>query len=114
MTIQKPNNQPPTSNLQVIILAAGQGTRMKSMRPKVLHTIAGRPMIEYVIDTALTISARKPIVVVGFGAAEVQNTIGDRVEYTLQAEQKGTGHAVQQAADKIAQGGERVMLIYGD
>ena len=87
---------------------------MKSTRPKVLHTIAGRPMIDYVIDTALTISTRKPIVVVGFGAAEVQNTLGDRVEYALQAEQKGTGHAVQQAADKIAQGGEHVVLIYGD
>jgi bifunctional UDP-N-acetylglucosamine pyrophosphorylase/glucosamine-1-phosphate N-acetyltransferase len=108
------NSQLPTSNIQCIILAAGQGTRMKSARPKVLHLIAGRPMIDYVIDAARSISDRMPIVVTGFGAAEVENTIGDRAEYVLQAEQKGTGHAMLQAAAHIAPEVERVMLVYGD
>jgi bifunctional UDP-N-acetylglucosamine pyrophosphorylase/glucosamine-1-phosphate N-acetyltransferase len=114
MNTSSSNLQSPISKIQCIILAAGQGTRMKSARPKVLHAIAGRPMIDYVIDTALSISSRKPIVVVGFGADQVQHTIGDRAEYVLQAEQKGTGHAMLQAAGKIAPDVERVVLVYGD
>lgn len=108
------NPQSLLSNLQCIILAAGQGTRLKSARPKVLHTIAGRPMIDYVIDTIISISRHKPIVVVGFGADEVKRAIGDRVEYVLQTEQKGTGHAVLQASQKIDPQAETALVVYGD
>ncbi len=87
---------------------------MKSARPKVLHTLAGRSMIDYVIDAVSSISSRKPIVVIGFGAEEVQRTIGERVEYVLQTEQKGTGHAVLQARDKIDPQADTVLVIYGD
>src|SRR5450759_2091475 len=102
MAAPSSNRQLPTSNIQCIILAAGQGTRMKSTRPKVLHTLAGRAMIDYVIDAVSSISSRlRPIVVIGFGAEEVQRTIGDRVEYVRQTEQKGTGHAVLQASQTL-------------
>ncbi len=114
MTIQQSNIQSPTSNLQVIILAAGKGTRLKSARPKVLHEIAGRSMIDYVIDVARSISALKPIVVIGHEAELVQNSIGDRGECVLQADQKGTGHAVIQAVSKIDPQAETVLVIYGD
>ncbi len=114
MNAPSSNLQLPTSNIQCIILAAGQGTRMKSTRPKVLHNLAGRSMIDYVIDAVSSISRRKPIVVIGFGAAEVQNTIGDRVKYMRQTEQKGTGHAVLQARDQIDPKADTVLVIYGD
>lgn len=87
---------------------------MKSTRPKVLHTLAGRSIIDYVIDAASSISSRKPIVVIGFGAEEVQKTIGDRVQYVRQTEQKGTGHAVVQACAKIDPKSETVLVVYGD
>jgi bifunctional UDP-N-acetylglucosamine pyrophosphorylase/glucosamine-1-phosphate N-acetyltransferase len=102
------------SNIQCVILAAGQGTRMKSRRPKVLHQIAGRPMVEYAIDTALSISARRPIVVVGYAAEEVRQAIGARVDVALQVPQRGTGHAVMQARDQIDPSNELVLVLYGD
>lgn len=115
MAAPSSNRQLPNSNIQCIILAAGQGTRMKSTRPKVLHTLAGRAMIDYVIDAVSSISSRlRPIVVIGFGAEEVQRTIGDRVEYVRQTEQKGTGHAVLQASQKIDPRAETVLVVYGD
>ena len=87
---------------------------MKSEQPKVLHTIAGRPMIEYVIDAATAMSRLRPIVVAGYGDDRVRATIGDRVEYTLQAEQLGTGHAVLQARAQIDPASDMVLVLYGD
>ena len=110
MTSQSTSN----SNLQGVILAAGQGTRMKSQTPKVLHRIAGKPLVEYAIDAAYTIGSRRPIVVIGYGAEQVQNTIGDRADTVLQVPQRGTGHALQQARARIDPAVETVLALYGD
>src|SRR5512139_3956028 len=96
------SNEPmKTNNVQCVILAAGQGTRMKSDRPKVLHQIAGKPMVQYAIDAAYSIGSRRPIVVIGHGAEQVQTAIGDRADTVLQVPQLGTGHALLQARAKI-------------
>src|SRR5512135_2603695 len=95
------NDQITPDKVQCVILAAGQGTRMKSERPKVLHSIVGKPMVQYAIEAAYSIGSRRPIVVIGHGADEVQRTIGDRVDTVLQMPQLGTGHALLQARAKI-------------
>jgi bifunctional UDP-N-acetylglucosamine pyrophosphorylase/glucosamine-1-phosphate N-acetyltransferase len=101
-------------NVQCVILAAGQGTRMKSQRPKVLHRIAGKPMVQYAIDAAALMGSPRPIVVIGHGAEQVQNTIGDRVDYVLQTPQRGTGHALLQARDRLDPACATVLVLYGD
>ncbi|TDO06028.1 MULTISPECIES: bifunctional UDP-N-acetylglucosamine diphosphorylase/glucosamine-1-phosphate N-acetyltransferase GlmU [Halomonas] len=99
--------------LDVVILAAGQGTRMRSTRPKVLHQLAGKPMVRHVIDTARRLAAERTHVVVGHGAEQVREALADcPVHFALQAEQKGTGHAVAQALDALGEG--RVLVLYGD
>jgi bifunctional UDP-N-acetylglucosamine pyrophosphorylase / glucosamine-1-phosphate N-acetyltransferase len=108
------NEQMTNDKVQCVILAAGQGTRMKSEKPKVLHQIAGKPMVQYAIDAATAIGSRRPIVVIGHGAEQVQNSIGDRVDYVLQVPQRGTGHALLQARDKLDPGCESVLVLYGD
>lgn len=108
------NEQPINGKVQCVILAAGQGTRMKSAQPKVLHQIAGKPMVQYALEAAHAIGAVRPIVVIGYGAALVQNTLGDRVAYALQLPQRGTGHAVMQAREKIDPASETVLVLYGD
>jgi len=101
-------------SLHVIILAAGQGSRMKSDLPKVVHRLAGKPMLQHVIDTASQLDAEKIHIVVGHGADIVKQTIqDDNVNWCLQAEQLGTGHAVAQAIDAIPQGA-KVLILYGD
>ncbi len=80
---------------EVIILAAGMGTRMKSDTPKVLHPLLGKPMLAYILEAVAGLSAKPPIVVVGSGAEMVEETIGDRARYVLQEPQLGTAHAVQ-------------------
>ena len=78
-------------NLEVIILAAGQGTRMKSRLPKVLHPVAGRPMLEHVVTTALSLGPRAVHVVVGHGSEQVQAQLSDyKLNWVLQDQQKGT------------------------
>lgn len=108
------NDQLSMNNVQCVILAAGQGTRIKSKRPKVLHEIVGRPMVDYAIDAARAIGSLRPIVVIGYGADDVQQAIGDRVEYVLQSSQRGTGHAVLQARDQIDRASDLVLVLYGD
>ncbi|CAM3366206.1 bifunctional UDP-N-acetylglucosamine diphosphorylase/glucosamine-1-phosphate N-acetyltransferase GlmU [Halomonas lysinitropha] len=99
--------------LDVVILAAGQGTRMRSTRPKVLHRLAGKPMVRHVIDTARGLEAERTHVVVGHGAELVREALADcRVHFALQAEQKGTGHAVAQTLEALGEG--RVLVLYGD
>ncbi|MBE0490227.1 MAG: NTP transferase domain-containing protein, partial [Halomonas sp.] len=99
--------------LDVVILAAGQGTRMRSTLPKVLHRLAGKPMVRHVIDTAIGLRAERTHVVVGHGAERVREALVDcEVRYALQAEQKGTGHAVAQALDGLGEG--KVLVLYGD
>ncbi|HSH49574.1 MAG TPA: bifunctional UDP-N-acetylglucosamine diphosphorylase/glucosamine-1-phosphate N-acetyltransferase GlmU [Halomonas sp.] len=100
-------------SLDVVILAAGKGTRMRSALPKVLHRLAGRPMVRHVIDTARGLNAERTQVVVGHGAEQVRESLADcGVHFVLQAEQKGTGHAVAQALDAVGEG--RVLVLYGD
>ena len=108
------NDQLSMNNVQCVILAAGQGTRMKSERPKVLHEIAGRPMVDYAIDVARAIGSLRPIVVIGHGADAMKQAIGDRVEYVLQSPQRGTGHAVLQARVQIDRASDLVLVLYGD
>lgn len=97
-----------------IILAAGQGTRMRSSRPKVLHTIAGKPMLEHVVDACSQLDADTLVVIYGHGGEQVQQTIkNDSITWVLQAEQKGTGHAVAQALSVIADD-DCVVIAYGD
>jgi bifunctional UDP-N-acetylglucosamine pyrophosphorylase/glucosamine-1-phosphate N-acetyltransferase len=100
--------------LSVIVLAAGQGTRMKSNLPKVLHCIAGRPLVEHVISDALALDAAGIHVVFGHGGDQVQQALSDYdLNWAEQAEQLGTGHAVEQALPAIADD-HLVLLLYGD
>src|SRR5438132_9032669 len=89
------------SALYVLVLAAGQGTRMKSDLPKVLHRVAGRPLLEHVLMTARGLRAKELAVVLGVGRQAVQKELAERgwkkLHYVVQAEQKGSGHAVQVA-----------------
>ena len=99
--------------LAVVILAAGKGSRMKSNLPKVLHAVAGKPMVKHVIDSAAFLSPEKTVVVVGPGAAQGQGAVsGDNVHWALQAQQLGTGHAVAQAMPEINE--DVVLILYGD
>lgn len=99
----------------VIILAAGMGTRMNSDTIKVLHKIAGKPMITYVLDQAEKIS-KKIVCIVGHQSEKVKNEISEykKVEYFYQKEQLGTGHAVKQAREKIEKHNGPVLILYGD
>jgi len=100
--------------LEIIILAAGQGKRMRSKLPKILHPLAGRPLLAHVLDTARALAPRKIVVVHGNGAEQVRAAFADaQVEWALQAEQLGTGHAVQQALPAISLDAE-VLILYAD
>ncbi|HZE61166.1 MAG TPA: bifunctional UDP-N-acetylglucosamine diphosphorylase/glucosamine-1-phosphate N-acetyltransferase GlmU [Burkholderiales bacterium] len=100
--------------LEVIVLAAGQGKRMRSDLPKVLHSIGGRPLLAHVLDAARALEPAKTLVVHGHGAEKVRTAFAQApVEWVLQAEQLGTGHAVQQAM-KHARGDGSVLILYGD
>ncbi|ALM54396.1 bifunctional UDP-N-acetylglucosamine diphosphorylase/glucosamine-1-phosphate N-acetyltransferase GlmU [Halomonas huangheensis] len=100
-------------SLDVVILAAGQGTRMRSSLPKVLHELAGKPLVRHVLDTAQGLSVDRTHVVIGHGGESVREALADyQVRFAVQAEQKGTGHAVAQAADAIGEG--KVLVLYGD
>ena len=96
-----------------IILAAGQGTRMKSGTSKVLHEIFHKPLVYYPIEAARYAGAQEVCLVVGHKSEEVMKTFGDTVKYALQAERLGTGHAVMQAMDFIGDDGE-ILVLYGD
>ncbi|HEX8407915.1 MAG TPA: NTP transferase domain-containing protein, partial [Thermoanaerobaculia bacterium] len=100
-------------NLEVVILAAGLGTRMKSSTIKILHRAAGRPIIDYVIDLAAELSPAPPVMIVGHQRESVQQSVGDRARYAVQEEQLGTGHAVLQAAS-LVDPKRRVMILSGD
>ena len=102
--------------LSVVILAAGQGTRMRSQLPKVLHAVGGQPMLAHTIDSAKALGAENIIVVYGHGGGKVQQAIDDdQLNWVEQKEQLGTGHAVQQAIPKLSQESDEIVLVlYGD
>ncbi len=91
------NENLQSNSVAVVILAAGKGTRMKSELPKVLHPLAGRPMIAYSLELAAKVSASPPVVIVGHQAERVMAVVGKQARFVEQKEQLGTGHAVMQA-----------------
>lgn len=102
------------NTLDIVILAAGQGSRMKSSLPKVLHSIGGKSMLQHVIDNSRSLDNANIHVVVGHGAEHVKTALsGQDIQFALQAEQLGTGHAVAQAMPNITDHGV-VLVLYGD
>lgn len=102
------------NKLSVVILAAGKGTRMYSDLPKVLHKVAGKPMVKHVIDTAKQLSADQIYLIYGHGADLLKARLADEpVNWVFQAEQLGTGHAMQQAAP-FFKDDENILMLYGD
>jgi len=101
--------------ITAVILAAGQGTRMKSNHPKVLHQILGRPMIAYLLDTLISLGIDDILVVVGYQAEKVQEALKDYpVRFVVQEPQLGTGHAVQVAMAAVPQETKEVLVLCGD
>lgn len=102
-------------NIAIVILAAGQGKRMKSDLPKVLQPLAGKPLLRHVIDTAVTLDPKSLHVVYGHGGDRVLETLADApvTSWVLQADQLGTGHAVQQALPSLRDD-EIALVLYGD
>ena len=97
-----------------IILAAGKGTRMKSDLHKVLHPIAGRPMLHHLIDSLDTLGPKHKVVVVGAGREQLEAALGEEAQTRVQEPQLGTGHAVQQAEDALGDFTGDVLVLYGD
>ncbi|MBE9508452.1 MAG: bifunctional UDP-N-acetylglucosamine diphosphorylase/glucosamine-1-phosphate N-acetyltransferase GlmU, partial [Chloroflexi bacterium] len=97
-----------------VILAAGQGIRIESDLPKVLHPLAGRPLVTYAVETAQALTDGEPVLVVGRGAEPVRECVGNGVIFVEQAEQRGTGHAVLQARELLQGQSELVVVTYAD
>ena len=114
MTVLFKTRESIMTKLSVVILAAGKGTRMYSDLPKVLHKIAGKPMVKHVIDTAKQLNAAQIHLIYGHGADLLKQRLADEpVNWVFQAEQLGTGHAMQQAAPFFADD-ENILMLYGD
>ncbi|HET7526218.1 MAG TPA: NTP transferase domain-containing protein, partial [Burkholderiaceae bacterium] len=97
--------------LDIVILAAGKGTRMKSALPKVLHRLAGRPLLLHVLDTCATLHAQRTVVVTGYAAADVERCVSEHgVRCVRQEPQLGTGHAAQQAVPQLDDEGTTLIL----
>lgn len=102
------------TNTFAVILAAGQGTRMKSKLYKVLHPVCGKPMVEHVVDSIQQLDVNRVVTVVGHGAEKVQEQLGTKSEYVLQSEQLGTAHAVQQAESILGELEGTTLVVCGD
>ena len=102
------------TNIFAVVLAAGQGTRMKSKLYKVLHPVCGKSMVEHVIDNINTLNTNRIVTVVGHGAEMVKETLGNKSEYVLQAEQLGTAHAIQQAEQLLGGFEGTTLVVCGD
>ena len=114
MTVLFKTRESIMTKLSVVILAAGKGTRMYSDLPKVLHKVAGKPMVKHVIDTAKQLNAEQIHLIYGHGADLLKQRLADEpVNWVFQAEQLGTGHAMQQAAPFFADD-ENILMLYGD
>ena len=101
-------------DLSIVILAAGEGTRMKSDLPKVLHRLGGRPLVSHALETARALTDAPPALVVGHGAEAVKEAVGEGAIYVNQTEQLGTGHAVLQARDALRGRSGLVLVSYAD
>lgn len=101
-------------SITVVILAAGMGTRIKSDLPKVLHRVCGRPLVAYVVDAARDLTGTRPLVVVGYGAEQVRQALGESADTVLQEPQLGTGHAMLQARSTLEGRTDTVLVAYGD
>ena len=104
------------SDVAIVILAAGLGTRMKSDKAKVLHDILGRPMISYVVDTARAVAGDNLVLVIGHQAEVVKKTVADQadVHYAYQEQQLGTGHAVMRAMPALSDRTRHIVVLCGD
>ena len=105
---------PNSPSIAVVVLAAGKGTRMKSDLAKVLHPIAGRPMLSFPLAAAEALEPERLVVVVGNAADQVREAFTGRATFVLQAEQRGTGHAVLQTQDALQGFSGDVLILYGD
>lgn len=107
-----------TKPLNVLVMAAGLGTRMKSKRAKVLHELGGRPLIAHVVRTAQTLDPKTILVIVGHQAEEVEQAVlsevGELASFAIQAQQRGTGDAVESARRQLEDSGSLVLLLSGD
>ena len=116
---QPPFSAPVNTPIDVVVMAAGKGTRMKSSLPKVLHCIGGRALLQHVLDTAASLQSRKAVVITGHGATDVEAAcqanapVSLALEFARQEPQLGTGHAVQQALPHLADDGV-VLVLSGD
>ena len=100
--------------ITAVLLAAGQGTRMKSDLPKVLHPLCGKPMVWHVMEALKTATTEKPVVIVGHGAEAVQKYLGETADCVLQEPQLGTGHAAMQAESLLKDKSDMVIVTYAD
>src|SRR5574343_733925 len=101
-------------SIKTIILAAGQGTRMRSARPKVLHEVANKAMLQHVYETSKTLSNNQVFIIYGHGGETVKQSLSYLdATWIEQKQQLGTGHAVQQAIHHI-EDGDTVLILYGD
>ncbi len=100
--------------VSTIILAAGQGTRMRSSRPKVLHHLAGKPLIEYSLHAAAHVGNDLPVIVIGQGADAVRAEVGGRARFVVQVRQLGTGHAVMAAESILSGMSDQVVVLFAD
>lgn len=101
-------------NIEVIILAAGKGTRMVSDLPKPLHSLMGKPLIEYVMDAVQPLSGNQPVLVIGHGGEKIRQTYAGKADFVVQEDLLGTGHAVQQAETLLRDHPGLVLVVYGD
>jgi bifunctional UDP-N-acetylglucosamine pyrophosphorylase/glucosamine-1-phosphate N-acetyltransferase len=102
------------TNVAAVILAAGKSTRMKSKTPKALHPLLGKPLLRFAAEAAQAAGAQRTIIVVGHQSENVRASMGEDFEYVLQAEQKGTGHAVQMAEALLSDWNGPVLVLPGD
>jgi len=110
----KEENTMLQSDIAVVILAAGKGTRMKSNLHKVLHPLGGRPMLHHLMDTLKALNPARKVIVVGAGKEQVEQSVGDQAEIVVQNPQLGTGHAVQVTKDQLQDFSGDVLILYGD
>ena len=102
------------SDTAIIIMAAGKGKRMKSNLPKVLHNLAGKPILNYVLDTVSQLEAKRKILIVGYKSDRIRELIGDKIEYVEQNEQLGTAHAVLQTKKLLSGFKGNILILSGD